>query len=298
MKSHLKSMNWPAFFFSCLFVVYGLWNISNNIIIQVVMGSFGLFVEWEAQQVWGLSFTYEDWRNSAYKFQYLLYIAIFALIPGTGFFMTEIAVQETITQKIVQIESNNQSRIGQLNALIKQKTDQLSIEGQTKARTHYDKIQAKLDEYEAELKGLMSQGKTEIKVKAKSQSKDMFANASKALWGIPKETLIFIMFTAGLTMVYTGLMRKPIQFKIETKNEISEVKPLIKNDTNGLDNNVIRFQPLHDEETTVSHFKEGRHCQYSKCGGTLPDSLRADAKYCDDNCKLAAYRERLKGESN
>jgi hypothetical protein len=220
MKTHLKSMNWPAFFFSCLFVVYGLWNMSNTWYIKYIMASFGLFVEWEAQQVWGLSFTYKDWRNIAYKAQYILYIAIFALIPGTGFFMTEIKAQETIATKIVQIETNNQTRIDQLNALIAQKTEQLAIEGKTTARTEYYKIQDKIDEYNDEIKGLMSQSKEEIKVEAKAQTKDMFANASKALWNIPKETLIFLMFGMGLSMVYTGLMRKPVVF--EQVNDTSE----------------------------------------------------------------------------
>jgi hypothetical protein len=217
MKTHLKSMNWPAFFFSCLFVVYGLWNMSSTWYIQYIMASFGLFVEWEAQQVWGLSYTYTKytWQYWAYKTQYILYILIFALIPGTGFFMTEIKAQETIATKIVQIEANNQTRINQLNALIKQKTEQLAIEGKTTARTEYYKIQTKIDEYNDEIKGLMSQSKEEIKVEAKAQTKDMFANASKALWGIPKETLIFLMFGMGLSMVYTGLMRKPVEF--ETK---------------------------------------------------------------------------------
>jgi len=225
MKRDLKSINWPAFIFSLFFVVYGLWNISNTLWIQIVMAAFGFFVEWEAQQVWGLSFTYplKSFFYWAYKAQYIWYFLIFAMIPGTGFFMTEIVAQEAVATKVERIETNNQTRIDVLNGLIRQKTEQLSLEGKTSARTEYYKIQAKIDEYNNELKGLINQGKTEVKIKIKPKNKDMFANASKALWNIPKERLIFIMFATALLMVYTGLMRKPMKFKNETNSESSEV---------------------------------------------------------------------------
>jgi hypothetical protein len=190
------------------------------------MGSFGLFVEWEAQQIWGLSYLYtkRQWQYYAYKAQFIWYILVFALIPGTGFFMTEIATQEAVSKKVEIIETNNQSRIEQLNALIKQKTDQLAIEGKSTARSHYYRIQDDIDRYEKELKQLMNRSGSEVKIKSKPPVKDMFANASKALWGIPKETLIFLMFATALSMVYTGLMRKPIQF--ETETNINQPKKL------------------------------------------------------------------------
>jgi hypothetical protein len=304
-KEKLKSLNWPAFLFSCFFVVYGFINISKEPWIMAVMGLLGLYVEWEAQNVWGLSFYYwqkkQYFKSGSLKAVFILYITVFGIMSGVGFFATEIAHQEAVSKKIETIETNTQNRIKQLNKLIEVTTNQMEEEGKTTARTIYFKLQDKLDEYQAELNELLKPKKIVVETD-KAQMKDMFANMSKVLWNIPKNVLILVQFGLALTMVYLGLALRPIAMNgLATDNETPERNPLHKTSYNETEKPGLATDSETDSQTSnidtkipVSLVRKDRYCQYSKCGKLLSNTLRSDAKYCDDNCRLAAFREEKK----
>jgi hypothetical protein len=274
---HFKGLNIVAFIFSCFFVVYGLINISSVPWIQWVMGGLGLYVEWEAQHVWGLSFSWQKAGRGSYvwlKGIYIAYIIIFALLSGIGFFATEINMQEAVSQKIETIENNNQRRIDQIYAMIDNLNAQLAKEGNTGIGTKYEGLQTKIDSYNDELKTLMNQSKTDIKVETKAQAKDMFANISKVLWDIPKNVLILTMFGFALVMVYLGLMLKPMTVEVEAKT----VTTLPQIDTP----KIVLSEPVTDDPKP-----DTRTCP--NCGDEF--SGRYGKIFCSENCRITAFRK-------
>jgi len=224
-KLHIPSgSNIVAFVFSCFFVVYGLWNISDTLWIKLVMAGLGLYVEYEAQYIWGLSFAYKRvGRRSAWlKMIYISYVIVFALLTAVGFFATEINAQETVSGKIEAVETNNQNRIGQLNALIDDLQIQIKKEGRSGAREYYWRLQTKIDTYNDELKELLKQSKNQVAEQSKPVLKDMFKNLSKTLWDIPKNFLILLMFGLALSLVYIGLMLNPWEITLEEESKTSQ----------------------------------------------------------------------------
>lgn len=278
----LKSMNWVAFFFSAYFVTYGLVNISNILWIQIIMGGLGLYVEYEAQRIWGLSYAYKRAGKRGWwlKAVYLGYIIIFALMSGVGFFATEINIQETTAAKVEAIEHNNQRRVDQLYKEIDRVSSQIQREGQTGVGGKYQGLQTELNGYNNELKDLMQQGKTGIKVEVKAQTKDMFANLSNALWGIPKNILILVMFASALVIVYIGLMLKPMQVALEYQ-------------LNNVTNNVTTYNEpdfdLKNYETGKTFQNVSKTCP--SCGEAFIPT-RIDQIYCNGACRVRAFRAR------
>lgn len=209
-----KGSNKIAFFFSCFFVCYGLMNISDQWWIKIVMVSLGLYIEYEVQYILGLSNTYKKLGRPSWWLRgiYIGYIIIFGLFSGIGFFATEISVQESAAEKVESIETNNQSRINQLNRLIETTTNRIDNEYNDNhgIGPNYQQMQRELDNYNRELQQLLVASKTVITVEKKTQIKDMFANLSKVLH-IPKEVLIIFMFGYALSIVYIALTIKPVE---------------------------------------------------------------------------------------
>lgn len=291
-KEHTRGLNWPAFFFSSMFVVYGLVNISDVIIIKVIAGLLGLYIDYEAQYIWGLSHAYKDagkkWAGRGLKAVYLWYFVVFALMSGVGAAVTEITIQENVSQKLAIIEANNQHRVNQLNRDIERVSKQMEQEGDTGAGPKYIMLKNEKEGYEKELKELIQLSKTEIKVKTKAHTKDMFANLSKALWNIPKYTLILIMFGSALVIVYIGLMLKPM--RVELESQLDNVTPNLRLVTR--DETDVTRNNLGNEKSMVFALQNGE--KYCPSCELAFRPVRSNQIYCCEECRVQAFRGKEK----
>ncbi len=227
-----KDSNIPAFILSVFFVVYGFINISNKLWIQIIMGFLGVYVEYEAYKIWGLSFAHKkaglryEWMRGIY----IAYIVIFALPSAIGFFAVEIVAQDNTAQVIQDNREINRARIKQLPKLIADARSDMNYE-----REHggtYDKYKAAKKEYDdlsAEYERLTNPNhKTQTTI-VKLPKPNMFDAVSKVFWGFPKYTLILIMCTAALAMVYIGMMLQPPVIticEVETKPNTVKNEPI------------------------------------------------------------------------
>lgn len=173
----------------------------------------GLFVEYQAQEIWGLSFTYKEagrkynWLRGVY----IWYIIVFALTSGIGIILTEINNQGAVTNRIQTAKTNYQSQIDRLNRDIDGLTRQRDTEGNTGTGNKYQYLQSKIDDDNKRLDKLT---KNMDKIDSKVQSKDMYINIEQET-GIPKIWLIYINCGSALAMVYLGLMLRPMKVDIE-----------------------------------------------------------------------------------
>lgn len=230
IDDHFKGLNPVAFFLSAFFVVYGMINLSEIVWIKCVMGVLGFYVEWVAQKIWGLSFTYKAAKKPYgwLRFLYVWYVIVFALLSGIGFFATEIKTQELQSENIEQINTNNQTRITQLFGSIDSVDAQMLKEGNTGVGKIYRGLEKKKLGYETELK-LRLEGKLNpVQTVTKIQTKDMFSNVSEVLWGFPKYIILLLMFGSALAMIYIDLALSPVQVKLRTQSFSASKPPPLK----------------------------------------------------------------------
>jgi hypothetical protein len=223
-----KGSNIPAFILSCFFVIYGFVNISQKPWIQFVMGCLGLYVEYEAYKIWGLSFAYKD-ANKPYKWMrgvYIVYILIFALPSAIGFFAVDVLERDNTAQIIQDDRENRQARIGQLPGLIAAAREDMNYERDQNGGTgrKFEAAKADYDKLSAEYAELMNQKKRVLEIADKQPKPDMFTAVSKVLWGLDKFIIILVMCTAALAMVYIGMMLQPPQYNLIDKSEKTIVK--------------------------------------------------------------------------
>jgi hypothetical protein len=292
VHNHFRGLNPIAFAFSCFFVCYGLMNVSETAWIRWIMIALGLYVEYVAQWIWGLSFTYEEHEKKGagwLKFAYLWYFSVFAIMSGVGFIVTELVTQETAAQKVAIIEQVNQRRIDQLSARIDQLQKQLEREGKSGAGPKYFDLETKLAKAEADFEAEFSKKGKPVKVETKAQMKDMFANLSKVFFGINKYFLIGIMAGSALVMVYLKLILNPMKVTLpgEKKGQ-SEDKPPAT-----VPNRPIIRSVAMVHADYPSHPSQEATGQCLLCGKKI-DGRRSDALFCSDTHKKRYHRTKGK----
>jgi hypothetical protein len=223
--SHLPR-NKPAFFFAVVFVVYGFLNISPHWWLKCLFGPFGLYVEYEAQWVWGYAMALKKRQKDDRKKTWgwwaafnIIYILLLALPTGAGLFITEIATQEARADMVEQTNTNRQNRIDSLYKQVTDKSAQVNDE--------FTKNNGRGPNYislNEDLKSLNEQYQAALNVPQITAfesvavvKKDMFTNVAD-LTGIPKQWIIGLMLTASLLMVYVGLWKKPMVVKLEEES--------------------------------------------------------------------------------
>jgi ribosomal protein S27AE len=229
MKIHFfKDSNIPAFILSCFFVIYGFVNISPIVWVKVVMFALGLYVEYEAYKIWGLSFAYKE-DGRPYKWMrgvYIAYILIFALPSAIGFFAVDVMEQDNTNQVIQDNQKVYRDRINQLPGLIEAARLDMSYErehGGTLGK--YRAAKSEYDRLNAEYADLTNPKKKAQPVAEKPPKPDMFTAVSKVLWGFPKYALILLMCTAALAMVYIGMMLQPPKYTLPDSKPDPETLP-------------------------------------------------------------------------
>jgi hypothetical protein len=292
VKAHLKTMNWPAFIITGFLVCYALMSISDNIYIKIAAIPIGLFVEYQVQEIWGLSFAYKEAgrRYGWLRGVYIWYLVIFGLSAGIGLVLTEINNQKDIVKQEIKTKSNMQSDINRINREINGLIIQRDREGQTGTGEKYQYLQGKIEEAKKELNKLNPKRE---QLESKIQSKDMYVNLERET-GIPKIWLVGITIGTALAIVYLGLMLRPMKVTIETGKSTLQLEALNKNceHETHIETNSSNHSDINKIPVTIP--AKERYCQYSKCGKILPKHLRSDAKYCDDDCRLASFREERK----
>jgi hypothetical protein len=317
----VKLIKWflhiPSLIIALVLVIHVLSSLTDDPFFTWFFRFVGVVVILSAQFFRGMAWLHKQiklpnwqWKVFGYWFILAIYIICFEFLASVGALVSQVETIELKQETAAFIETENREEYERVKANIetyKRYRDEENKTGKGNKFEHWDN---KVTEEEAKLE------KLKLKIAAvpetqETTKKSPFLSLSK-VYKASADTFKGLMIAAALLMSYITLLVTPwhlpveiLGIKGETLTDNAQLKTLQENETgktgqetDKTENNIIRFQPLNGKEKAVSGADEARYCQYSKCGKRLPSTMRADAKFCDDNCRLAAYREEKKQGNN
>lgn len=286
-----KFINRVGMGLTCIIVIYGLIQISNNWLTKAFMVVFGIFVEIETQYIWGLSFTYKK-NNQGARAGWLKAACVGYVLMGillaVGFFAMEIDKSNIKTMTVQQ--NNWQRKLDQANRRI----DTL----QKQAENETDKFGPKAKEIENLIKEAIKNRDVIEQTPTPQISNNIFtalANILKPV-GISEWILKLFIFGYCVFMIYLGVMLTYWNIEIETTDNASNTsendqskKTVIK----PVQTHMTKEKSAVTNDVTTGETGQTVYCECG-CGKTfIPPKNNPGKLYYDDNCRIRAYRAKI-----
>ncbi len=292
-----KFINQVGMGLTCIIVIYGLVQISDNYLTKAFMFVFGIFVEVETQYIWGLSFAYKDkgcWAKAGWLKAACIGYILIGILLAVGFFSMEISTKEKAAQTITQAQNNQQAKVDQYNAQIRYY--------QAQANNETDKRGPRAIEIEGLINEAISK-RDELEntpVVIESEVTETQGTVFTALgdilkpFGFTENILKLVIFGYCVFMIYLGVMLTYWKVNIE-----DDETPVADNTvTSAVTKKHRKFKPVTaiqetavtDEHVTLEPVTYGN--ELCICGCNRP--RRVGSKYYSNACKTKRSRDKKK----
>jgi ATP-dependent Zn protease len=297
MKAHfeihnfIKPIIYTVFLFcTCFLIAYFIGWLTDNPSFRIALWIIAVILDCFLQYMWWLSLT-----TTVQPLKYILWfmctLYMFYAIPSAVmYFNNEMVRKETVV-------ANNGYEIEIIKDRIEQIKKELALIANYKESESKTGYGYRSENIKADKDSLVDEQKEKLARLAELTRENTANGSSNPFKGI--EWFMGLIVGITVLMFYFGqfliVWHMVEEGKDETQpkssNTKSEVKLLNENKQIETPIETVKSEESNINKLSIIPSVKDRRCQYSKCGKILPAHLRSDAKYCDDNCRLAAFRE-------